>query len=220
MLAREVVTFTQAAGLETSRRPVAGFAASPAFNPQKNEPARNALQTTVLPELDWPRTPKPSFEECCEIVHGYASVLWGSPTASGGEDTKESAQQDLVCRRGDSSCAYATRFPMRPPLRRPTATNPRDCRNDAPPYGQPRDCPDRRPIDRRRTRRATTVKQQAICTGHHRSPSMRQVAHLHHVPGIDRHLGEREAGDSQWLSSVLMTEVTWLVVSGPMVPSR
>lgn len=75
VLAREVVTFTQAAGLETSRRPVAGFAASPAFDPQRNEPARTALETIVLPELVWPGTPKPTFEECCEIVHGYSSVL-------------------------------------------------------------------------------------------------------------------------------------------------
>ena len=75
VLAREVVTFTQAAGLATSSRPVDGFAASPAFNPSGNTPAQAALETFVLPELVWPGTPQPTFAECCEIVHRHAPAL-------------------------------------------------------------------------------------------------------------------------------------------------
>ena len=75
VLAREVIAFTRAAGLETSNRPLDGFAASPAFDPQSNKAAQSALEKVVLPELVWPATPQPTFAECCEIVRRYAGSL-------------------------------------------------------------------------------------------------------------------------------------------------
>jgi hypothetical protein len=49
VLAREVIVFTRAAGLETSNRPPDGFAASPAFDPQSNRAVQHALERVVLP---------------------------------------------------------------------------------------------------------------------------------------------------------------------------
>jgi predicted nucleotidyltransferase component of viral defense system len=75
VLAREVTTFTTAAELETSTRPVSGFATSPAFSAEHTEAAREAFDTVVLPQLVWPNAPYPSFDDCCAIVHEHAARL-------------------------------------------------------------------------------------------------------------------------------------------------
>ena len=75
VLEREVVTFTRAAELETTRRPVNGFATSPAFDPPAAQPARSAFETIVLDQLVWPDAPRPTFVECCARVVENASVL-------------------------------------------------------------------------------------------------------------------------------------------------
>ena len=75
VLQREVVTFTHAADLETTRRPVGGFASSAAFDPTAAEAARSAFETVVLDQLVWPDAPRPTFEECCALVVKNASVL-------------------------------------------------------------------------------------------------------------------------------------------------
>ncbi len=75
ILAREVVTFTQMAGLETSTRPASGFAASPAFCPAEVKSARDAYDAIVLPQLVWPGAPRPSFDDCCAVVLEHAAVL-------------------------------------------------------------------------------------------------------------------------------------------------
>ena len=75
VLAREVVTFTQAAGLETTRRPRSGYAGSPAFNAAANEAARAAFNEVVIDQLVWPSAPRPTFEECCAVIHTHSTLL-------------------------------------------------------------------------------------------------------------------------------------------------
>ena len=75
VLAREVVTFTEAAGLETSKRPSSGFADSPAFNADANESARTAFNDVVLDQLLWPKAPRPTFQECCAAVQDNSQLL-------------------------------------------------------------------------------------------------------------------------------------------------
>ncbi|MDP3983922.1 MAG: nucleotidyl transferase AbiEii/AbiGii toxin family protein, partial [Acidimicrobiia bacterium] len=75
VLAREVVTFTHAAGLETSIRPADGFAASPAFSAEDTGPARAAYDSVVVSQLVWPNAPQPTFDECCAIVRARAAQL-------------------------------------------------------------------------------------------------------------------------------------------------
>lgn len=75
VLEREVVTFTAAAELQTTRRPASGFSTSAAFDSAAAKSARSAFETIVLAQLVWPDAPRPTFEECCETVHRQASVL-------------------------------------------------------------------------------------------------------------------------------------------------
>lgn len=75
VLAREVITFTTAAKMDTSVRPLSGFASSPAFDPAISKPARAAYESIVLEQLLWPAAPQPSFEDCCAAVHNHAGVL-------------------------------------------------------------------------------------------------------------------------------------------------
>ena len=75
VLAREVVTFTAAAKMDTSTRPTGGFASSPAFDPAVSGPARSAFDSIVLGQLLWPSAPRPSFEDCCAAVHRHSGVL-------------------------------------------------------------------------------------------------------------------------------------------------
>ena len=75
VLEREVVTFTEAAELQTSRCPASGFSTSAAFGPAAAQSARSAFETIVLAQLVWPDAPRPTLEECCETVHRQASVL-------------------------------------------------------------------------------------------------------------------------------------------------
>ncbi len=74
-LAREVRVFTKEAELKTTQRPEDGFATSPAFDPAFCEPARTAFDLEVIDQLLWPDARRPTFEECCEIVHNNAAVL-------------------------------------------------------------------------------------------------------------------------------------------------
>lgn len=74
-LAREVETFTAAAGLETSPRPSGGFARSPAFVSATRH-TRDAYKQDVLGDLVWGSTNgQPTFEECCELVVKNARLL-------------------------------------------------------------------------------------------------------------------------------------------------
>ena len=75
VLAREVSTFTDAAGLDGTIRPSDGFAASPAFDLAAARAARSAFESVVLDQLVWPQAPRPSFEECCQVVRLYADLL-------------------------------------------------------------------------------------------------------------------------------------------------
>ena len=75
VLAREVATFTDAAGLKTTSRPADGFGTSTAFDPTAAQAARSAFETIVLNQLVWPDAPRPTFEECCALVVANASVL-------------------------------------------------------------------------------------------------------------------------------------------------
>lgn len=75
VLAREVVTFSTAAGLGSTIRPAEGFAVSPAFDAVHVTAARDAFESIVLDQLVWPGAPRPSFEECCAVVHEYGNVL-------------------------------------------------------------------------------------------------------------------------------------------------
>ena len=74
-LAREVRVFTKEAELKTTQRPEDGFATSPAFEPAFCESARTAFELEVVGQLLWPDARRPTFEECCEIVHNNAAVL-------------------------------------------------------------------------------------------------------------------------------------------------
>ena len=75
VLEREVVTFTHAADLATTRRPTGGFANSSAFDPVAAQAARIAFETIMLDQLVWRSAPRPTFEECCALVIANASVL-------------------------------------------------------------------------------------------------------------------------------------------------
>jgi hypothetical protein len=75
VLAREVSTFTDAAGLDGTTRPADGFAASPAFDLTATQPARSAFESIVVGQLVWPHAPRPSFEDCHQAVHSRADLL-------------------------------------------------------------------------------------------------------------------------------------------------
>lgn len=75
MLAREVMIFSEAAGLTTTRRPRSGYADSPAFDAEGNEVARAAFNEVVIDQLVWPGAPTPTFEDCCAAVHDHAVLL-------------------------------------------------------------------------------------------------------------------------------------------------
>lgn len=73
-LAREVKTFTEAAGLDTSPRPDEGFGASPAFvTPPKS--ARQAFEDHVARELIWSGRSHPTFDQCCAAVKEHSATL-------------------------------------------------------------------------------------------------------------------------------------------------
>jgi hypothetical protein len=74
-LAREVETFTNAAGLDTSSRPVGGFGTSPAFS-ARTRAVQEAYQRQVLDQLVWgPAEEKPTLDECCDLVAATAASL-------------------------------------------------------------------------------------------------------------------------------------------------
>ncbi len=74
-LAKEVLAHTKDAGLETSPRPAAGFASSPAFS-ERTRAVREAFQGQVLDQLVWgPPEEKPSLDECCDLVQEMGSAL-------------------------------------------------------------------------------------------------------------------------------------------------
>jgi len=73
-LAREVETFTAAAGLPTSPRPPGGFAESPAFVAPSDQ-TRAAFAEQVVGELIWGDVDAPAFDECCAVVVERAATL-------------------------------------------------------------------------------------------------------------------------------------------------
>ena len=74
-LAREVETFTAAAGMEASPRPVGGFGVSPAFS-ARTRAVRDAYQRQVLDQLVWgPAEEKPTLDECCDLVVATGASL-------------------------------------------------------------------------------------------------------------------------------------------------
>ena len=76
-MARDVETFTRAAGLPSRGRPAEGFAASEAFDADEpaNEVTRAAYDTVVLGSLLWAGSPRPTFKECCHAVRDFPSRL-------------------------------------------------------------------------------------------------------------------------------------------------
>ena len=75
VIAREVETFTRAAGEPTSPRPELGFAQSSAFTPKTAAAIREDFETLVLQQFVWPNAEKPSVEECCSIVRESEHLL-------------------------------------------------------------------------------------------------------------------------------------------------
>lgn len=73
-LAREVETFTAAAGLETSPRPQGGFGQSRAFV-EPTASAREAYEEQVIGELLWNGSHHPTFDECRAAVMDRAEIL-------------------------------------------------------------------------------------------------------------------------------------------------
>ena len=74
-LAREVETFTIAAGLDTSPRPAGGFGVSPAFS-ARTRAVREAYQRQVLDQLVWGAAEeKPTLDECCDLVVATGTSL-------------------------------------------------------------------------------------------------------------------------------------------------
>ena len=73
-LAREVETFTIAAGLETSPRPKGGFGESPAFV-SPSQQVQRAFQDDVVGELLWGDAGQPTFEDCYTAVGRNAAKL-------------------------------------------------------------------------------------------------------------------------------------------------
>lgn len=76
-MARDVETFTVAAGLPSRGRPAEGFSVSDAFEAEAtaNEAVRAAYDSVVLGSLLWPDSPRPTFDECCHVVRDFASAL-------------------------------------------------------------------------------------------------------------------------------------------------
>jgi hypothetical protein len=75
VLAREVSTHSRAVGLDYRDRPASGFAQSPAFDASRALVASNAYREVVIPQLIWPNSEAPSFEECCATVQRFSSIL-------------------------------------------------------------------------------------------------------------------------------------------------
>ena len=75
LLAREVSTFADAAGLDGTTRPSDGFAASPALDLTTTRSVRTAFESVVLDQLVWPQAPRPTFEDCCRVVRSHADLL-------------------------------------------------------------------------------------------------------------------------------------------------
>ena len=73
--AYSVETFTRKANEQATPRPHAGFAESTAFDPVKVPEARRAFDAVVLDQLLWPQAQRPTFDDCCNIVHANAELL-------------------------------------------------------------------------------------------------------------------------------------------------
>jgi hypothetical protein len=70
ILARDVCTYSRAAGMPTLERPGQGFATSPAFNDGPHlAAARDEYERRVLPVLLWPNADRPTFDDCLTSVH-------------------------------------------------------------------------------------------------------------------------------------------------------
>ena len=81
VLAREVATFTDAAGLETTLCPADGFGTSAAFDPMAAQAARSAFETIVLDQLVWPDAPATAASKALTTSSkSYAAPPTASPT--------------------------------------------------------------------------------------------------------------------------------------------
>lgn len=75
-LARDVRTYSDAAGLPSADRPTGGFAASPAFIGSVHTAAVTAeYEQRVVAQLLWPGRQHPSLQECMEMVQLHADIL-------------------------------------------------------------------------------------------------------------------------------------------------
>jgi len=75
VMAREVKIHSDKGNMSVPMRPKQGFALSPAFDAQRNQTAAKEHAGVVLTRYLWPNAPRPSFEDCCAIVHEYAAIL-------------------------------------------------------------------------------------------------------------------------------------------------
>jgi hypothetical protein len=75
-LARDVCTYSRAAGLPAEDRPPTGFAASPAFisSPHADLVAAEYADR-VVGQLLWPGRPHPSLEDCVDLVLAHGDIL-------------------------------------------------------------------------------------------------------------------------------------------------
>lgn len=76
LIAADVVSYSTLADRPARSRPKRGFAYSPAFaSGSLLDVARESYERQVIEQLVWPSASKPSFEECLEIVAGFAAFL-------------------------------------------------------------------------------------------------------------------------------------------------
>ena len=75
-LARDVCTYSEAAGMAAVPRPRAGFVESPAFNDGPHVAAvRAEYENRVLQQLVWPAADRPTFDDCVQAVHRHRDQL-------------------------------------------------------------------------------------------------------------------------------------------------
>lgn len=76
ILARDVCTYSQAAGMPADPRPSGGFANSPAFTDGPHLAAtQSEYERSVLSQLVWPSSELPSFGQCLDAVQYLRNQL-------------------------------------------------------------------------------------------------------------------------------------------------
>lgn len=74
-VARDVVTYSAAAGLPAEPRPAGGFAQSPAFGGGPLLADAQVAYEGVMDQLVWPGAGRPTFPACLAAVHAAADLL-------------------------------------------------------------------------------------------------------------------------------------------------